>query len=107
MANITKKAMLYSQNVKLRSVYIYLLRREHFDTGIFALYKEMRFLQKSMMKYLPPTELSLLVSSLTGKASEEVINFAFTWLGKEEYAEFFHYIVDESWRDIALEKGND
>ncbi|KAF2194722.1 hypothetical protein K469DRAFT_686700 [Zopfia rhizophila CBS 207.26] len=108
-ADLREKQRLYNMNEGLRSDYMILLRCESFDDGIMALYKQMSSSgRKDMLKYMRPSDLSLLIVSLTERHSQErVIDFAHGCLDKDDYAEFVQYIESDGLRRLALDKADD
>jgi len=106
-ADIKTKQRLFTQNQELRSVYIFLLRHsEHFD-NIVALYKKSPA-GMEMLEHLRSHNLSLLVDSLTETQDQEnVINYAYERLGKDDYAMFVEWIRDDDLRKLALDKAEE
>ncbi|KAF2182668.1 hypothetical protein K469DRAFT_711812 [Zopfia rhizophila CBS 207.26] len=108
-ADLREKQRLYDMNKGLRSVYMFLLRKEKFKDGVMALYEQMPSSgRKDMLQYMPPADLSLLVESLTERHSQErVIDFAHGRLDKYDYAEFVQYFEYADLRSLALDKADD
>jgi hypothetical protein len=109
-ADIEEKAQLYIRHKELRPFYISLIRRnERFDIGVLALFNSLPFdIREETVKELDPSEVSLLVDSIPDELQQkEIIDLAFTWFPKDEYAEFVTYIEDDSLRLIALKKAQD
>ena len=109
-ADIEEKAQLYNCHKDLRPFYIFLIRRnECFDKGVLALFNKLPFnIRNNMIGELDPSEASHLVDSIPNEVQQnEIIDSAFTWFSKNEYAEFVTYIEDDSLRQVALEKAKD
>jgi hypothetical protein len=109
-AKIEEKAQLYNRHEELRAFYIFLIRRnECFDKGVLALFNKLPVsLRNNMIRELDPSEASLLVDSIPYQPQQkEIIDFAFTWFPKDEYAEFVTYIENDSLRQVALDKATD
>ncbi|KAF2181293.1 hypothetical protein K469DRAFT_792358 [Zopfia rhizophila CBS 207.26] len=105
-ADLKEKQWLYNMNKGLRSVYMFLLR---YDGGAIDLYKQMSSSgRQDMLQYMPASDLSLLVESLTNSHSQErVIDFAHERLDKNDYAEFVQYIESDGPRKLAFDKSDD
>jgi hypothetical protein len=107
-ADIKQKAQLYIRHKELRPFYISLIRRnERFGVSVFfnSLPSDIR---KAMITELAPSEVSLLVDSIPEELQQKkIIDSAFTWFNKCEYAEFVTYIQDDGLRLIALKKAQD
>jgi hypothetical protein len=109
-ADIEEKAQLYIRHKELRPFYISLIRRnERFNIGVLALFNSLPVdIREETIKELDPGEVSLLVDSIPDELQQkEIIDSAFTWFPKDEYAQFVTYIEDDGLQLIALKKAQD
>jgi hypothetical protein len=107
-ANIEEKAKLYIHYKELRPFYMALIHlNEPFNVSAF--FNSLPFdICKEMIIQLDPSKVSQLVDSIPNELQQkEIIDSAFTWFSKDEYAEFVTYIEDDSLQLRALKKAQD
>jgi hypothetical protein len=108
-ASIAQKANLWRENFKLRSFYLFLIRKEPFSKGIWGLWNSLHPLDRVaiMANYLRPAEASVILELTQGDVERELLIESFyNIFNEEEYAEFYHYlpIEDEKVRELAFLK---